>query len=253
MNDNCVREDGGLPLAVQRRIDRQCLAFEDAWKSGNPDTIEGCLQQVPEAEQAALLRELLLIDTAYRRQRGQKPTLAEYEVRFPAHRTVIAEALGDDLPYSDAKPDDGPSLEVFCRRLADSGLMTAEEVKQFIAALPAEKKPSTARQAAREMYRLGVITKFQAQAVYQGRTRGLVVGNYVVLDKLGQGGMGQVYAARHRKMKRLVAIKMLPSSSTNSPEALKRFQREVLRPPSSRIPTSLWPTTPTKPTAYLSW
>ena len=39
--------------------------------------------------------------------------------------------------------------------------------------------------------------------------------------------MGQVYTAQHRKMKRVVAIKMLPSSSTKSPEAVKRFQREV--------------------------
>ena len=45
------------------------------------------------------------------------------------------------------------------------------------------------------MHRQGKLTKFQAQAVYQGKTRGLVVGNYVVLDKLGQGGMGQVYKA----------------------------------------------------------
>ena len=40
------------------------------------------------------------------------------------------------------------------------------------------------------MHRQGLITRFQAQAVYEGKTRGLVVGNYVILDKLGEGGYG---------------------------------------------------------------
>ena len=34
----------------------------------------------------------------------------------------------------------------------------------------------------------------------QGKVKGLVLGNYVVLDKLGQGGMGMVLQARHRRM-----------------------------------------------------
>ena len=127
----------------------------------------------------------------------------------------------------DSESDDGPSLDVFCERLVASGLMSADEVRQFLAGLPAAKRPTTTKQLAREMLRQGLITKFQAQGVYQGKTRGLVVGNYAVLDKLGQGGMGQVYTAQHRKMKRVVAIKMLPSASIKSPEIVKRFQREV--------------------------
>ncbi len=128
---------------------------------------------------------------------------------------------------SPEKLDDGPSLDVFRRRLAESGLMTAAEVDQFIAGLPKEDRPTTARRLAREMHRQGLITRFQAQAVFEGKTRGLVVGNYAILDKLGEGGMGRVYTAQHRKMKRVVAIKMLPSSATNSPDTVKRFQREV--------------------------
>ena len=105
--------------------------------------------------------------------------------------------------------------------------MTGQEVRQFLDSLTSEQRPTAADQLARIMFQKGLLTKFQAQAVFQGKTRGLVVGNYVVLDKLGAGGMGQVYKAQHRKMKRIVALKMLPSQATQSPEAVKRFQREV--------------------------
>lgn len=119
------------------------------------------------------------------------------------------------------------TLEEFIRSLTDCGLMDAEEVQTFIATLPTERRPTSAEDLAREMYGHGKLTKFQAQAIYQKKTRGLVVGNYVVLEKLGKGGMGAVYKAQHKRMKRIVALKMLPSSATKSPELVKRFQREV--------------------------
>lgn len=52
-------------------------------------------------------------------------------------------------------------------------------------------------------------------------------GEYEILGKLGEGGMGQVFRARHRSMRRLVAIKLLPSGICDSEAAVKRFQREV--------------------------
>src|SRR5205807_6215203 len=80
---------------------------------------------------------------------------------------------------------------------------------------------------ARELIRRKKLTAYQATAVYQGRQRGLLFGNYVVLDKLGQGGMGVVYKAEHRRMKRLVALKVVSPAAMKSPEAVKRFRREV--------------------------
>jgi len=119
------------------------------------------------------------------------------------------------------------TLDQFVRELSTSGLMTAEEVRAFLDTLPVESRPGRAEQLAQELYRHGKLTKFQAQAVYQGKTRGLVVGNYIVLDRLGKGGMGQVYKARHRRLDRVVALKMLPASATRSPDAVKRFHREA--------------------------
>ena len=86
-------QDEDLPLAVRRRIDRECLAFEDAWKSGGSPAIEDFLPAIPEAERAIFFRELLLVDIAYRRQRGEAPAAAEFEARFPDRCRLIAAAL----------------------------------------------------------------------------------------------------------------------------------------------------------------
>ena len=67
------------------------------------------------------------------------------------------------------------------------------------------------KQLAKLLYRHKRLTRFQVQAVYQRKTRGLVAGNDVVLDRIGKGGMGQVYKAQHRRMKRVVALKMTTS------------------------------------------
>ena len=56
---------------------------------------------------------------------------------------------------------------------------------------------------------------------------GTRLGPYDVLSKLGEGGMGEVYRARDTKLKRDVAIKVLPDAFAKDPERLARFEREA--------------------------
>ncbi|HEY3968736.1 MAG TPA: family 16 glycoside hydrolase [Planctomycetaceae bacterium] len=120
------------------------------------------------------------------------------------------------------------SLDQFVKHLTDSGLLSADEIRQFQAALPAEKRlPSDAQPFAKELVRLKKLTSYQATAVFQGKPHGLIFGNYVVLDKLGQGGMGMVFKAEHRRMKRVVALKVMSPAAMKSQDAVKRFRREA--------------------------
>jgi len=54
-----------------------------------------------------------------------------------------------------------------------------------------------------------------------------MLGDYQLVRKLGQGGMGAVYEAVQTKLDRKVALKVLPQKFTNDPTFLERFQREA--------------------------
>ena len=56
---------------------------------------------------------------------------------------------------------------------------------------------------------------------------GTRIGPYEVLDKLGEGGMGEVYRARDSRLDREVAVKVLPTSVARDPLARERFDREA--------------------------
>src|SRR5713226_6368766 len=56
---------------------------------------------------------------------------------------------------------------------------------------------------------------------------GVRLGPYEVLSAIGAGGMGEVYRARDTRLERTVAVKVLPSHLSSSPEVRQRFEREA--------------------------
>ena len=56
---------------------------------------------------------------------------------------------------------------------------------------------------------------------------GTRLGSLEITALLGKGGMGEVYRARDTKLKRDVAIKILPDEFSRDPDRMTRFQREA--------------------------
>ena len=106
--------------------------------------------------------------------------------------------------------------------LTAAGLLSADQATKFDAELKTGSEALLNRLVAD-----GHITEYQAQKFRDGQASDIYFGDYVVLDKLGQGGMGTVLLAKHRRMDREVAIKVLPVTALDSKAAVARFFQEV--------------------------
>ena len=121
-----------------------------------------------------------------------------------------------------------PRLDEFVSSVVKSGLLGPDD----LAALRARFNPEPAADAAVRLAELliaeGKLTLYQAKKLLAGATKGFFLGDYLILRRLGQGGMGKVYLARHTRTGAEVAIKVLPPrKAAEEEQALARFQRET--------------------------
>ncbi len=79
----------------------------------------------------------------------------------------------------------------------------------------------------RRMQADGLITAFHTEQLLRGKYRGFFLGKYKVLDRIGLGGMGQVFLAEHISMRRRVALKVLPPDRAENQFSKERFLREA--------------------------
>ena len=126
----------------------------------------------------------------------------------------------DECPACQAELETfGGAEDTFLSRLRDrsddSELLLERECSdlvQRVAAIGREPSFTTQQQVDRE----------SPTADFIGR-----VGPYRLLEKLGAGGMGTVFKAFHEKLKRVVALKMLPAERMQDAQAIGRFEREM--------------------------
>ncbi|MBL8825542.1 MAG: protein kinase [Planctomycetaceae bacterium] len=118
------------------------------------------------------------------------------------------------------------SLADFMACVVDLECVSSAELSTLVASLPADKREDS-QELARSLVQTQKVTKFQATLLLKGQGKSLLMGDYVVLDRIGAGGMGQVFRARHRRMDRIVALKVISSKALAKPDVVQRFQREV--------------------------
>ncbi len=119
------------------------------------------------------------------------------------------------------------TLEQFVQALSESAVMSVHEISTYEDIFSAEAPSADPKPFVRKLVEDKKLTAFQASAILQDRGHALRIGDYIVLEKLGSGGMGSVFKAHHRIMKRTVAIKVLHAAATKNPRIVGRFYREV--------------------------
>jgi serine/threonine-protein kinase len=72
-----------------------------------------------------------------------------------------------------------------------------------------------------------ILTVYQANRFLNNKPHGLLVGRYIILDRIGSGSMGRVYKAHHQLMDRVVALKIIAPEIACNEKVVARFQREM--------------------------
>src|SRR4051812_30781984 len=116
-------------------------------------------------------------------------------------------------------------LASFVEAVRGSGLLPTSEVDALAraAALP----DADAEPLARDLVQRKLLTAYQVRRLWKGRGPELFLNQYVLIDRLGEGGMGEVFKARHTRLDRDVALKVMRKEKMANPEAVKRFRREI--------------------------
>jgi|GEM_PF-1991824 len=118
-----------------------------------------------------------------------------------------------------------PTSESVLADLRSLPLLSPEQLARVEAA--AVKSAPGPEKIVQRLTGKGWITPFQAEVLLAGKSSGLLFGHYILLSRLGEGGMGAVFKARHTRLDRIDAVKVIRADKIASKLVAKRFLREI--------------------------
>src|SRR5580698_7702804 len=120
------------------------------------------------------------------------------------------------------------NIDELTKLIRKSGMVDEPRLDGYLERLRlAGTLPADVKKLGGAMVRDGLLTYFQAEQFLLGKWRGFTIGKYKLLERIGVGGMGQVFLCEHMFMRKRVAIKVLPPAKAEQPAALGRFYREA--------------------------
>jgi serine/threonine protein kinase/outer membrane biosynthesis protein TonB len=117
------------------------------------------------------------------------------------------------------------STESFLALLEKSQLLGAKDLEKVRGVAGKYEDPKA---LARALVAAKGLTRWQAGQLLAGRSS-FTLGKYRLVDLLGRGGMGSVFAAEHKTLGRRVALKIISKQTGRDPEQLERFLDEARR------------------------
>ncbi len=119
------------------------------------------------------------------------------------------------------------SFEELVQLIRKSGMIDEAKLTLYLQKQTGPGISDDVRVSSEVMVEEGILTNFQAEQFLLGKWRGFTIGKYKLLERVGVGGMGQVFLCEHMFLKRRMAVKVLPPAKAEQPAALGRFYREA--------------------------
>jgi hypothetical protein len=197
--------------------------FARAWRNPTPPRLEDFLpaEGTPEYRRA-VLRELVGNDLEQRLARGEPARLEDYLARF-----------GELAEDADAVAELA-ALEFCLRRRHDPAVDPHEYLDRFPSYAEAlrprltPQPPPTGPRPAGEPWTDPPVPFVPPPAQPTDPQPPRRLGSYELVARLGKGGMGEVYRARHIHLNKLFALKVISEEWAHTPASASRFRREVL-------------------------
>ncbi len=111
--------------------------------------------------------------------------------------------------------------------LRSSGILSDRQISEVRDRVLRGTYPLDPIELAERLVHDEVLTVYQAKRFLSNKPHGLLVGRYIILDRIGSGSMGRVYKAHHQMMDRVVAIKIIAPEISSNQKVVARFQREM--------------------------
>jgi len=142
-------------------------------------------------------------------------------VRMPIVEEQAVATFDQPKPAAEAVPSDLLPI------IRNSGALTEKQFLEVRAKVHAGVYPSDPKALADRLIRDNLLTEYQVSRFLSGKSHGLIVGKYVILDRIGSGSMGRVYKAHHQLMGRVVALKIIAPEIVTNERVIARFRREM--------------------------
>jgi serine/threonine-protein kinase len=111
--------------------------------------------------------------------------------------------------------------------IRSSGILSERQLAEIKSRILRGDYPLDSVALAECLVRDEVISSYQAKRFLSNRPHGLIVGRYIIMDRIGSGSMGRVYKAHHPMMDRVVALKIISPEIASNERVVARFQREM--------------------------
>ena len=142
-----------------------------------------------------------------------------YERARPFYNSAIVSSVSEPPVPSLTPP------AAFLETARTHGLLTPGQVRELSEWIKRENADLSV--LVKKLLRRDWLTSFQVKQLAKNRGADLILGPYVLLELIGEGGMGRVFKARHTRLGRIVALKLIRREKLTKPNTVERFEKEI--------------------------